>query len=175
VAPDLRGHGESAGRLEELTIEGAIGDVVRVAVRAGFFRASRRALIGSSFGALVAAWASVDHPRLCHRLVLLAPAFGFVERHRATMRVKSEWVDARLSEDLVEESARRRDEDLARRLAVPTLILHGERDEAVPVDASRAFVRARPDVRLLVVPGGDHRLTAWKELIAREVLGFLAA
>jgi fermentation-respiration switch protein FrsA (DUF1100 family) len=37
------------------------------------------------------------------------------------------------------------------------LILHGDADETVPIDVSRAFVAARPDiVTLHVVPGAGH-------------------
>jgi len=174
LALDLRGHGESPGRIEDLTIGRSVGDLLETAVHADFFRAPRRALVGSSFGALVAAWASVDHPRLCDRLALIAPAFGFVARHAPSMRIRSEWVDVTLTRAIVDEAPTRRDEELARRLAAPALILHGERDEAVPIEASRAFVRLCPNVRLVEIPGGDHRLTAWKELVARTIAGFVA-
>src|SRR5205823_5651123 len=35
------------------------------------------------------------------------------------------------------------------------LVVHGDHD-AIPVEASRAWVAALPDARLLVVPGADH-------------------
>lgn len=40
-------------------------------------------------------------------------------------------------------------------LRVPILVVHGAHD-AIPVAASRAWVRALPDARLLVFPGSDH-------------------
>lgn len=175
VALDLQGHGESPGRIEDLTIGRSVDDLLETALHAGFFRAPRRALVGSSFGGLVAAWASVVHPQLCDRLALIAPAFGFVARHAPSMRIRSEWVDVTLSRAILDEAPARRDEDLARRLAAPTLILHGERDDAVPIEASRAFARLRPETRLVEVPGGDHRLTAWKETVARTIGAFVAS
>lgn len=42
-----------------------------------------------------------------------------------------------------------------RAVRVPVLVVHGARD-AIPVAASRAWVQALPDARLLVLPGSDH-------------------
>lgn len=40
-------------------------------------------------------------------------------------------------------------------LRLPVLVIHGAHD-AIPVAASRAWVQALPDARLLVLPGSDH-------------------
>jgi pimeloyl-ACP methyl ester carboxylesterase len=44
----------------------------------------------------------------------------------------------------------------ARRIAAPTLVIHGGADCAVPLGASEAWARAIPDARLLVLPGVGH-------------------
>ncbi len=51
----------------------------------------------------------------------------------------------------------------SRRLALPAgarvVVIHGELDDTVPVEHSRELVRGT-GAKLLVVPGGDHRLDA---------------
>ncbi|MBX3471784.1 MAG: alpha/beta fold hydrolase [Planctomycetes bacterium] len=44
------------------------------------------------------------------------------------------------------------------RLRAPTLVVHGEADPLVPVEAGRATARAIPGARLVVVPGLGHCL-----------------
>jgi pimeloyl-ACP methyl ester carboxylesterase len=189
LAPDLQGHGASGGSFADLTIGRSIGDVVRVAQHPLFRDAVHRVLIGSSFGGLVAAWCSVDHPEVCDRLVLIAPAFGLVERHLASLpedqaaawrrgeplRIVTEWLDARLSNRILREAEERTVADLAARLAKPTLILHGRQDEQVPVRASLDFFDACafPGLDLFLVGGGDHRLTDHRALLADQILRYL--
>jgi pimeloyl-ACP methyl ester carboxylesterase len=45
--------------------------------------------------------------------------------------------------------------DGLRRLAVPTLVVHGEED-AIPMDLVREWVTTMPNARLLPVPGAAH-------------------
>ena len=78
IAPDLPGHGRSAGARGDL---GRIADCVRdlkalverVAVPASGH--SRYVLFGHSFGGLVAAWWALEHPTAVHRLILQSPLF----------------------------------------------------------------------------------------------------
>ena len=44
----------------------------------------------------------------------------------------------------------------AERIATPTLILHGENDVIVPVDAARALAARIPDSSLVVLPDTGH-------------------
>lgn len=43
-------------------------------------------------------------------------------------------------------------------IAVPTLVIHGDRDDQCPVDHARAMAAAIPGARLEVLPGGGHQL-----------------
>ncbi len=45
---------------------------------------------------------------------------------------------------------------LAPQLDKPYLILHGDRDEAVPVSAAEKLHQWSPDSQLQIIPGGDH-------------------
>jgi pimeloyl-ACP methyl ester carboxylesterase len=53
--------------------------------------------------------------------------------------------------------ARRRElEAWARRLTVPVLVIHGERDPLVPVRTATALAAAHPHWSLAVAPGAGH-------------------
>jgi pimeloyl-ACP methyl ester carboxylesterase len=53
------------------------------------------------------------------------------------------------------------------RLAVPTLVIHGDADPLVPVDGGRATARAIPGARLEIIPGLGHELVraVWPRVI----------
>ncbi|HEX9105311.1 MAG TPA: alpha/beta fold hydrolase, partial [Polyangia bacterium] len=44
------------------------------------------------------------------------------------------------------------------KLAVPTLVVHGDADPLVPVEGGRATARAIPGARLEIIPGMGHEL-----------------
>jgi uncharacterized protein len=52
----------------------------------------------------------------------------------------------------------------AARIAVPTLIVHGARDDVAPVWMGERLSRALPNAKLVVVPGGGHDLL-WPRLV----------
>lgn len=141
-------------------------------------------LIGSSFGGLTAAWLGERYPQV-QRLVLLAPAFGFlahwlprlgeeqVQRWQAERYLpvyhygQDQWIP--LSYEFVKDAAQFRDESLHR--PVPTLILHGKQDEVIPIAASLEYAKARPWVRLVEL-GSDHALVNVSAEIWQEICQF---
>jgi pimeloyl-ACP methyl ester carboxylesterase len=46
--------------------------------------------------------------------------------------------------------------DLLSRIAVPTLLIWGERDARSPLSVASQFERAIPDTKLVVIPGAGH-------------------
>jgi pimeloyl-ACP methyl ester carboxylesterase len=156
--------------------------------------ADRAVLFGSSLGALTAARVAEQDARVC-ALVLLAPAFRFVERWRERLG-EAGWEAWRATGHLeTKDHARggtaRVDfgfvEDVARADApgegwpdvrVPTLVVHGTRDDVVSIDGSRTWATGKRHVRLVEVDD-DHELVASLGVIAREadahLAGFLGA
>jgi len=208
---DLRGHGDSDGKLEELTLTRQLEDL-----RAVLAHLERGAvgpppkellLIGSSLGALTVAWhsalaaeasaaargSSATGAALLGQ-VLIAPAFRIVDRLLAALgdygrerwrregkwRFVGPWFQFDLRWEVVLENERFPLERLRRATRLPTLILHGTRDESAPFRLSEEFVAPEPGAhgrmaRLVAVEGGDHRLTAHKERLLEEILRFVAA
>ena len=174
LALDLQGHGESGGDFAGLTVGRSIGDVRRVATLPEYAFARRRALVGSSFGGLVAAWTAAEDPTLCDALLLIAPAFGYLDRYLPTLsaeergawesgtphRIELETREVFLGPGVLRERAARPLAALAAALRTRTIIVHGTADDAVPFEASEDFARrsSRGDLELVLLAGADHRL-----------------
>jgi pimeloyl-ACP methyl ester carboxylesterase len=128
-------------------------------------------VIGSSFGGLTAAWLAEKHQQV-QRLVLLAPAFGFLSHWLDNLGAENrkKWQESGyisvyhyaetrslpLHYQFVADLRQYPDEQLQRSL--PTLILHGRYDEVIPVDCSRDYARQRPWVELIELES-NHGLT----------------
>jgi pimeloyl-ACP methyl ester carboxylesterase len=160
VRIDMRGHGDSSGKLGCVKVSELIADAVRLLERTG-----PCLLVGSSLGALVGAFAAAARPELVRALALLAPAVGFVTNLAGRLDEQGRmWTSEGLGfvvESQVIEDGKQLDEPgLPARLRVPTLVVHGTADEVIPVRAGERFFAAIPHARkeLWLVPGGDHRL-----------------
>ncbi len=128
-------------------------------------------LIGSSLGGYLAArWAEL-HPARVTRLVLLCPGFGLPDRwsERLGAEAWKRWeatgshpfpdVEGRtvpVSFGLIEDA---RTHPALPDVPCPTVIIHGRRDEVVPIESSRHYAATRFHVRLIEVDD-DHGLAA---------------
>ncbi len=159
--PDL-----NAGDFSQLTITRQINQVA-----AEFSNNSTPVtLIGSSLGGLTAAHLGQQYLQV-QRLVLIAPAFGFLSHwlpklgNEEVQRWQQEkyimvyhYGEERLvplSYDFVTDASQYQEKLLQR--PIPTLILHGKKDEVIPIEASLDFARSRPWVELVELDS-DHAL-----------------
>ncbi|MCC6551698.1 MAG: alpha/beta fold hydrolase [Polyangiaceae bacterium] len=149
----------------------------------------RAVVFGSSLGGLTACRVAEEDARIC-ALVLLAPAFRFVERLRRRLGEagweaweRSGWIEVH---DHVHQKEARVDFGFALDAAaidersggfpdvrVPTLIIHGEGDEVVDIELSREWAAGKRHARLVEVDDG-HELAASLPVIQREADAFLA-
>lgn len=146
----------------------------------------KNVLIGSSLGGLTAAWVAERQPSV-ERLVLLGPAFEFLPAwlkavgprqaqvwetsgqipiyHHTYQRMEA------LDYGMVRDLGRYGDRELQRSL--PTLILHGQSDSVIPIEASRRYAQARPWVELIELDS-DHSLGNSVSRIWQEIQRFCA-
>lgn len=145
----------------------------------------RAILIGSSLGGLTAARVAEGDPRVVG-LVLMAPAFQLAARWREMLGPAwDEWkttgwrevtdyttgLPARVDFGFVEDAATI---DVGYpAVTVPTLVLHGAKDDTVPIERSRQFAQGRPNVRLIELDDG-HELVASLPRLLAETEAFLA-
>ncbi len=145
----------------------------------------RAIVIGSSLGGLTAARLAERDPRVT-KLVLMAPAFqlmarweqilgpAFVEWKRTGWREVLDYTTqhtARVDFGFIEDASAI---DVGfPAVTVPTLILHGTKDDSVPIEHSRRFAAERPNVELIELDDG-HELTASLPRLIAETERFLA-
>jgi pimeloyl-ACP methyl ester carboxylesterase len=143
-------------------------------------------LLGSSLGGYLATLAAVRRPDRVPALVLMAPAFGFADRFErgAGERTMAAWRrrgvmnvfhyacgrEEPLSIALLDDARRHPAEPDP---TCPALVLHGRRDDAVPLAASEGFVARRPDRRRLVVFDSGHELTDVLDALWSEIAAFV--
>ncbi|MEM9070586.1 MAG: YqiA/YcfP family alpha/beta fold hydrolase [Myxococcota bacterium] len=141
--------------------------------------------IGSSLGGWVAArWAQLRQTRV-DRLLLLCPGFGLAERWPELLGAEAiaTWeregalplpdgsgTPVPIHYGFLEEA---RTESAAPGVACPTVIIHGSRDEVVPIESSRRYSLHRRNVRLVEVDD-DHTLMQSLDAIEMEALRHFA-
>jgi pimeloyl-ACP methyl ester carboxylesterase len=173
---DLRGHGDSEGQQEDLTLTAILNDI-RVALT--WLRAAgieRLSLLGASFSGGPCAYYAGRRADEVDRLILLNPQLNYKKR---TIDSRAYWHDDQLDEaearqlseaGYIQFTPTLRHgrailnevfwfEPLAAlsEITAPTLLVHGTRDTFVPVDVSREalpFFRTRH--RLVEIEGSQH-------------------
>ena len=144
----------------------------------------RAVVFGSSLGGLTAARLAEREPRVA-ALVLLAPAFQLAERWRRSLEPGFEdwrrtgWLEvrdyttggtARVDFGFVEEAAAI--DAGYPDVRAPVLLLHGTRDDVVPIEGSRRFAAGRANVRMRELDDG-HELVASLPVLLAESERFL--
>jgi alpha-beta hydrolase superfamily lysophospholipase len=174
---DLRGHGESQGRQEELTLSTILNDIkVSLDFVSKSTRAQRISLLGASFGGGICGYYAATCPDEISRLVMLNPQLDYKKR---TIDSREYWSDDFISEDAARELTKKGYIDFTPSLkhgrpllnevfwlqphrilgdiSAPTLIIHGSGDTLVPVESSREAVRKfTASCKLVEIDGAQH-------------------
>jgi pimeloyl-ACP methyl ester carboxylesterase len=183
VLLDLRGHGRSGGVstlgwYEVLDVDTAVGWAralgYRRVVTLGFSLGAAVVLRHAAINRGVDAVAAVSGPgqwnyrgsanmRTLHRLVLTAPGRGLLRVVRGTRVSSRRWLppyplDPRAA---------------AAEIDVPLLVVHGDRDDYLPVHHAWRIQAAAPNGTLWVEPGFGHAEGAVTEPLAGRIIGWL--
>jgi uncharacterized protein len=182
---DFFGSGESDGEFREVTLQSEIADA-KSAME--FFRkqkgidAGRVGLCGLSLGGAVAAavakssraralvlWSALAHPKELRRLAEL--------NSRPLPNDSREYNSHEVSALFLQNVEKVRPLEALRRFTAPTLIIHPEKDEHLPLYHPQDFFQASgAEIKeKVIIPGADHTFTsiAWeREVITRSVAWF---
>ncbi|MGH3514988.1 MAG: alpha/beta hydrolase family protein [Pseudonocardiaceae bacterium] len=174
---DLRGHGESEGRQEDLTIAGILADIrAAITFARSHVGTDRVALLGASFSGGICGYYAAQHPTDLASLVMLNPLLNY---RRRLIDDKPYWRNGQISDDagrellnrgyLVHSPTFKLGRPLLNELfyfqphtalgdiAAPTLIVHGTKDTFIPVESSRSAARRLTvEHRLMEVDGAQH-------------------
>jgi pimeloyl-ACP methyl ester carboxylesterase len=175
---DLRGHGESEGRQEDLTLSGLVNDIRAAAEYLSSISGIDAGvnLVGASFGGGISGYYAANYPERVRRLVLLNPLLNYKRR---LVDEKPYWHDDRIEENAGQELAAQgflphsptfklgrallnevfylQPHRVLSEIQASTLFVHGTRDTFVPVDSSRwAVEQMKAPTRLLEIEGSQH-------------------
>lgn len=179
---DQRGCGLSTGEFRRFTISAAVADLQRVLEA---LDEPPYILAGSSLGGLIAIHTAIAERQRIAGLLLIAPALRFTDHfihgqldagelqswHRRGYRWFPDLYDGdcfRLDYAFCADALRY--SEPPGKLPCPVQVIHGTRDELLPVEDTRYWVDALecPAKGLEIIDGGDHRLTGWTDVIARR-------
>ncbi len=167
---DFFGHGESDGNFENITITEAVDDILNAITflkNRGF---SKLGLVGSSFGGMSSIMAATNTNDLS-LLVLKSPAADYYEiepKRRSKEEIenweskgfifhkdidgKSKKLNYSFFADLKNNNAY----EAAKKIKIPTLIVHGDEDKTVPVEQSKKISANIKNCKLEIIVGADH-------------------
>lgn len=174
---DLRGHGESEGRQEDLTIAGILGDI-RAALDALSEEANieRPILLGASFSGGICAYYAASHPNVLGGLIMFNPLLNYkkrfiddkpywhgdqIEDEAGRTLLKQGYIahspTFKLGRPLLNEVFYLRPNSVLEQVSDSTLIVHGTRDTFIPIESSRAAAAAiSGECRLVEIDGAQH-------------------
>ncbi|MFF2845878.1 alpha/beta hydrolase [Streptomyces sp. NPDC058001] len=174
---DLRGHGESGGRQEELTLTTILNDIrVAIACLRDATAAQEITLLGASFGGGICAYYAAKRSGDLSRLVLFNPQLDYKWR---TIDTRSYWVDDSIDEEAAEQLTEQgfiqftptlrhgrpllnevfwlHPHEVLGEVQAPTLVVHGTEDTFVPIASSRSAVQHfRAPCELIEIEGSQH-------------------
>ncbi len=167
---DFFGHGESEGKFEDITLSEAINDVLMAILFLKDLGYSRIGLMGSSFGGFASLIAASQIPGLS-LLTLKSPVSDYlglliardqnidIQSWKNTGFISVPGTDGqslKLSYSFYRDAETIKSEESIKKIKVPTLIVHGDNDETVPLQQSIKCARLIEDCRLEIIAGADH-------------------
>ncbi len=186
---DFSGSGESDGEFEDMTLSGEVAEAKAILDYARGLPCAdpaRTFLVGLSMGGAIASIVAGDEGGKVRGIALWAPAGTIADlivnhltpeqeetlRREGRADYRGLWVGRGFMEDLKGWDVFGR----AARYPGRVLLLHGDGDEAVPLDVSKRYKDIYGDrAELHIIPGADHTFNRcdWEEEVLRRTVAFL--
>lgn len=167
---DFFGHGESEGKMEEITVSQAKQDIfsaTKFLKQKGF---SRIGLFGTSFGGIASIMAASQSKALSF-LVLRCPVSDYLDKEHPMKnwqdleewkqkghKMYSGWMGKkhRINYSMALDFQKNNGYKAGAHIHIPTLILHGTADTSVPFEQSKKLFKKIKNSRLVLLENADH-------------------
>jgi len=180
---DLFAHGESEGDFENLTQSEAVDDVLQSINFLKSLGYQKIGLVGSSFGGLASIMAASKTKDLLF-LALKCPVSTYYEFTEYTdKKLIEDWKKygysfregKKLNYSFYEDIKNNIAYDVAQRITIPTLIVHGDIDIDVPIKQSIKLSKLIPNCHLKIIKGAGHLFQEknTKEQMLKEIIDFV--
>lgn len=173
----------SSGTMMEMSVETELSDlefVMKSIYDMGFADKSRFYLCGESQGGFVAAWCGARNPHMTTGLILMYPALNLPKYGKDRFPEGSEIPDKVLTLGMMVGSGyykALRKVDISaecEKYPGPVLILHGEKDDMVPVSFSEDALDLFPDARLVILENAGHGFYNEEvSVAAQQIIAFI--
>jgi len=168
---DFFGHGESEGNFENITISEAVDDIlnaIKFLKNKGF---SKFGLVGLSFGGTASIMTASKTDDLSV-LALKSPVSNHLEKNfkKRTKEEIERWKSdgfimhpirkgkkKKLNYSFFEDFKNNNGYEAARKINIPVLIVHGDKDEIAPIEQSKKTADILEDCKLEIITGADHK------------------
>jgi alpha-beta hydrolase superfamily lysophospholipase len=166
---DFAGSGESEGKFEEMTYSGEVEDLRATYEFVMKYRPKKIGLFGSSMGGTVALLFAAQEKSVAALVTIAAPVHPerFSERLSTPEETRQwraqgfiEYHGRRLNVSLLQDLEVLDVPKAARKISCPVLVIHGDKDDIVPVEDGRElFAELAAPKQLCIIAGSGHRLT----------------
>lgn len=189
---DYRGTGDSAGEFEDMTLRSEVADsleAVRFLARHKRIDSRRLALVGMSVGAAVASHVVARQKHRIKSVVLWAPVAegASILDDLSTPEAVSSLAQAGIADykgflvgvEFIRQFAEMKPLREVVKSKCPVLLIHGAKDERVPVHHSDLYERALRSadriVKKVIIPGADHlfKKHVWEQRLITETVDWL--
>lgn len=171
---DFFGHGESEGDFAEITVSEGVDDTLRAIEYLKALGYSKIGLFGGSFGGITSIMTASKTKDL-NFLALKSPVVNYKERDLIVKNKEEleqwkkdgyrEYVDGKgnkhkLKYTFFEDYDNNDGYEVATKIAIPTLIVHGDKDESVPVEQSIKANDILSNGNLEIIPEANHHYSS---------------
>lgn len=189
---DFRGSGDSAGEFEDMTIRSQIADALEAVKFLGRHKrvnSKRLAVVGFSLGGAIAAHLVGREKAGVKSLVLIAPVAegpGILDELATPEAVASlaqtgltDYFGNLVGVQFIRQFAEIKPLREVVKARCPVLLIHGEKDEMVPVEHGDLYERALQSpkrmVRKVIVPNADHTFNKhlWEKRVLTETVDWI--
>lgn len=167
---DFFGHGESEGNFAEITTSEGVDDTLRAIDYLKSLGYSKIGLFGGSFGGITGIMTASKTKDL-YLLALKCPISNYKERDLFTrtkeeieqwksqgykIHINGKGLKFKLNYTFFEDYDNNDGYEAAKKINIPTLIVHGDKDKNVPVEQSIKISKILPNCKLEIIEGAGH-------------------